>query len=132
MAFQALVIQGNVGQVHDSKYTSDGKHILGFSIAYSEGKDKPTTWFNCIAFGKTADLVKEYVQKGDPLIVEGKIICEKYQDKTTGQEREAWKVKVNNIGLLGGKREQTKHHEEKSNGYQKQELPDTFDNDIPF
>lgn len=141
MAYQRIIIQGNVGQIHEPRYINNGDMVLGFSVAYSEGKDKPTTWFNCTAFKKTAEVVQSYVHKGDSILIEGRIKCEKYTAKD-GQEKEAWKVDVDKVALLNNKREpaQDAHNTAKADGYAPaSDKPspakggfDNFDDDIPF
>jgi single-strand DNA-binding protein len=134
MAYQKLIIQGNIGQIHDVKYTPSGDVILGFSVAYSEGKDKPTTWFNCTAFKKTGQFVQDYFKKGDGIIVEGRIKCEKYKSKE-GVEKEAWKVDVDKVAFAGGKSdkpEQSQSAEKPSRDVFKEAAADEFYSDVPF
>ena len=59
MSYQTLIILGNVGK-SEIRTTQNGKKVASFSVAVSEGKDK-TTWFSCIAFEKTAEVVERYV-----------------------------------------------------------------------
>jgi len=130
MSYQKIIIQGNVGQVHQTKYTASNDAVVGFSVAYSDGKDKPTTWFNCTAFKKTAEVVEKYVQKGDAILVEGRIQCEKYQDKT-GQDKEAWKVVVDKVALLGKKSSSESKPEPEKQAFVAASL-DGFEDDLPF
>lgn len=136
MSYQKLILQGNVGKINEPRYTATGDLVLGFSVAYSEGKDKPTTWFNCTAFKKTAELVQQYLKVGDQVIVEGRIKCEKFTDKNTGQEREAWKVDVSQIGLLNNKRDDAQQAPEPKPEPAKQDYGkggfDNFDDDVKF
>jgi single-strand DNA-binding protein len=131
MAYQKIIIQGNVGQVHEPKYTQSGDMVLGFSVAYSEGKEKPTTWFNCTAFKKTAEVVQKYVHKGDAVLVEGRIKCEKYTSKE-GVEKEAWKVDVDKVVLLNNKRDDAPHEPAKVTHTPTGAPVDSFDDDLPF
>ena len=136
MSYQKIIIQGNVGQVHETKYTTSNDAVVGFSVAYSEGKDKPTTWFNCTAFKKTAEVVEKYVHKGDAILVEGRIHCEKYKDKS-GQDKEAWKVIVDKVALLGGKKSTDSPVAETNQQVAQDSKPqakafDNFDDEIPF
>ena len=51
------------------------------------------------------NLVTQWVKKGDPIYIEGRLQLDQWQDKTTGQQRSMHKVVVDNIQLLGGNRQ---------------------------
>lgn len=70
---------GNVGRDPDLRYTDEGNAWVRFSIAVNEGDDN-TIWISCVAFGKTAELIGEYVRTGKQLLIEGKLTG----DKETG------------------------------------------------
>ena len=132
MSYQKLIIQGNIGQIHEARFTPAGDMVLGFSVAYSEGKDKPTTWFNCTAFKKSGEFVQKYFNKGDGMIVEGRIKCEKYQGKD-GTEKESWKVDVDKVAFAGGKREGGEvEPTAKARPVNKSLTNKNFESDIPF
>ena len=90
---------GNVGKDPETKTTQNGKTICTFSIASKTGKDK-TSWFNVICFGKTAEIVSQYVKKGSLISVSGQIEIEKYEEKYYT------KVIANNVDFLGAKPKQ--------------------------
>ena len=68
------IIVGNVGGIDGLKEAKSGTKYIKFSVAVNTGYgDKKTTeWFNCTAFGKTAEFIGEFVSKGDLVYVEGK------------------------------------------------------------
>lgn len=77
-----VVLQGNLGQQAEIKQSTGGNSYAKFSIAVNDyvKKQKKTTWFNCVAFGKTAEyLVK--VAKGTSILVKGRIEINKVEDK---------------------------------------------------
>ncbi len=104
------IILGYVGRDPESRTLPSGNTVVNFSIATSEqwtdkssGERKESTeWHNCTAFGKTAEIIAEYVTKGSQLYVEGQIRTEKWQDKQ-GNDRYSTKIYVRDITLLGGK-----------------------------
>jgi single-strand DNA-binding protein len=105
MSHQVLIILGNVGKV-DIRHTSNGNKVANFSVAVSErrqGEDQ-TTWFNCLAFGKTADVVESYVQKGTKVLVQGKIQTRQYEKD--GQTRHVWEVITDRLSLESPRTEQ--------------------------
>jgi single-strand DNA-binding protein len=93
------------------RFISSGKAIANFDLAVKNGKN--TTWYNKItAWEKTAEIVSNYVKKGDQLYIEGYFKSSEYNDKTY------YNVVCNNVTLLGGR----------SNN----ETPPLSDDDIPF
>lgn len=66
---------GNIGKDPETITAGNGTQITKFSLATSEKykDEETTTWHNCVAFGKTAEIIAQYVHKGDKLLVEGKI-----------------------------------------------------------
>lgn len=73
---QTLTIAGNVGNVKDLKEVG-GDKVLNFSIAVDNGKDKngerrESTWYDCAMWGKRAESLAPYIQKGSKLVVTGR------------------------------------------------------------
>lgn len=81
-----VTLLGRVGQSPEIKELANIK-VAKFSLATSESYKKngekvtETTWHNLVFFGKQCDVIKTYVNKGDQLLVEGKIVVRKYDDK---------------------------------------------------
>jgi single-strand DNA-binding protein len=105
MPYQLLVIQGNLGRDPEIKTGASGKSVCRFSVAVSDKgpKGEHTEWFRCVAFDKTAEIVAQYVQKGDPLLVEGRLKTEEYEKD--GEKKTSTSVLVSRVTLLGSKRE---------------------------
>jgi single-strand DNA-binding protein len=109
------ILLGNVGKDPDIRTTQGGAIIANFSIA-TEDKRKDaqgnwqaeTEWHNCVAFKRTAEIVRDYVRKGSKVYVEGKGVTESWDDKQTGAKRYAHKIVVFELILLSGKDEQNK------------------------
>lgn len=106
-----VTLLGNVGQAPEYKYTPSGVAVATFSMATSERvkvgeawEDRPE-WHNCSVFGKLADVVREYVGKGSKLYVDGKLKTHSWEDKETGKMRYRTEIIVNDLTLLGVKRE---------------------------
>ena len=110
-----VILVGTCGKDPETKYTAGGKAITNLSIATSESwKDKATgekkeqtEWHNLTFFDKLAEIAGEYLKKGSLVYVEGKLKTDKYKDKE-GVERYSTKVIVNEMKMLGGKREDAK------------------------
>jgi single-strand DNA-binding protein len=112
-----VILVGNLGQDPEVRYAANGGAITNISIATSESwKDKnsgqmqeKTEWHRVTFFGKLAEIAGEYLRKGSQVYVEGKLRTDKFQDKTTGQERYSTSVVVDGftgvLQMLGGRAE---------------------------
>jgi single-strand DNA-binding protein len=98
MSYQTLIVLGNVGK-SEIRTTTNGTKVASFSVAVSEkrkGEDN-TTWFNCIAFDKTAEVVERYVQKGSKVLVQGRIATRSYEKD--GETKYVWEVVADRLSL---------------------------------
>jgi single-strand DNA-binding protein len=96
-----VILVGRLGAKPESKETANG---LGarFSLATSESytskatnqKVEKTEWHSVVVWGKLAEIVIQYLDKGSMVYLEGKLETQKYQDKT-GQDRHITKVVLN-------------------------------------
>ena len=81
------------------------KVSLATSDHYTNAKGEKveeTQWHNLVAFGKTAEIMQKYVEKGHEIAVEGKIVYRSYDDKD-GQKRYITEIKVDELVMVGGK-----------------------------
>jgi len=81
------------------------KVSLATSDHYTNAKGEKveeTQWHNLVAFGKTAEIMQKYVEKGHEIAVEGKITYRSYDDKD-GQKRYITEIKVDELVMVGGK-----------------------------
>lgn len=75
----SITILGNTGRDVELRYTPQGVPVANFSIASNsvrntvKGQEKKTDWFNVSAFGKQAETLAKYAQKGTQLLVRGKL-----------------------------------------------------------
>lgn len=104
MAYQIVIIEGNLGRDPEQRFLSSGDGVTNFSVAVTEkgskGKDDTTTWFRCVAFGKVGEIAAQYLKKGSNVLIDGRIRTGKYTDKN-GVERDTWEVLVNNLRMIG-------------------------------
>lgn len=98
---QTIMIAGNVGKDAELRQTPQGESVLGFSVAVSNGKDKPATWYDCSVWGKRADSLKNYITKGTSLAITGRPTAREYQGKVY------LGVSVDQLSFLGGKRSES-------------------------
>ena len=104
------------------RITTSGKQICRFSIAITRRFKNPAgdyeaDFINCVAFNKTAELINEYVQKGDLVGVSGRIQTGSYT-ATDGSKKYTTDVVVENIYFLKSKEKPA--HEQVSEQVEKQ------------
>ena len=91
-----ITITGHIGRIDELKQGNNTQYI-NFTIADNQGKEK-TNWFNVTAFGKIAELVKQYCTKGDKVTVFGQIELKTYDTKE-GQKQNTHSVNIHAIDL---------------------------------
>ena len=110
----SVTILGNVGKDPEIRSTGGGTTVASFSIATSykaKDREEMTTWHNITAFGRTAEIVRDYVRKGSKLYVEGRLDNQQWERE--GQKHYKTVIVVNELVLLdgGGKREEPQNNE---------------------
>jgi len=107
-----VILLGNLGKDPELKSTPSGMNIATFSLATTErAKDKEgnwqdrTEWHNIKAFGRTAEVVGQYLKKGRTVYIEGRIHNDSWDDKETGQKKYRTEIIVNDLIMVGGQRE---------------------------
>lgn len=103
---------GNLGADPEAHYQQSGAAIANIRIATTEKwKDKEsgekrekTEWHSITFFGRLAEVVIEYLRKGSPIYVEGRLQTDKWQDKE-GNDRYTTKIIANQMQMLGTRRE---------------------------
>jgi single-strand DNA-binding protein len=123
----SLTVAGPLGRDAEVKYLANGDAICAFSVADSAGRDKGTIWWNCSIYGKRAESLAPYLTKGQSVTIVGTLTQRKWTDKE-GQERVSMDLRVGEIALQGGRREEQEAPQPKP---RQQEIPEGED-DIPF
>ena len=96
-----VTLIGAVGQDPETRFTASGMAIASFSLATStkqKDKEEVTQWHSCVAFGKLAEIVQQYVTKGSKLYLDGAIQYQTYEKD--GEKRYATKIVVNDLSML--------------------------------
>lgn len=100
----SVVIVGRTGRDPELKYFESGSVKANFSVAVNRPsrENKETDWFNIDAWGRTAEVVGEYLKKGREVAVHGRLQVRKWTDEA-GNEREALSVVASDVKFLGSK-----------------------------
>ena len=98
---------GNLGQDPEIMNMENGTKLAKFSIATSDSyknakgeKVEDTQWHTIVAWGKTAEIVENYLVKGKQVAVEGKLTHRSYETKD-GEKRYITEVRCNELLMLG-------------------------------
>jgi single-strand DNA-binding protein len=78
-----VILLGRVSRPPETRDTNSGTRICNVGVVTNRrynGEDKPS-WHRCVAFGKTADFISQYFQKGDAISIEGRIEYGEYTNK---------------------------------------------------
>jgi single-strand DNA-binding protein len=104
-----VILIGNLGKDPETRYLPSGDAVTNISVATTDTwKDKSgekqehTEWHRVAFFGKTAEIAGEYLKKGSPVYIEGRIRTRKWQDKE-GQDRYSTEIVADRMQLLGGR-----------------------------
>ena len=100
----SISIAGQLGRDAELRHLPNGDPVLQFSVADSQGREKPTIWWSASLFGKRAEALQQYLTKGQSVTVVGTVTQRSYTDKQ-GIEKTVMDVRVGEIALQGGKRD---------------------------
>ena len=125
----SITLAGGLGRDAEVKYLNNGDPICNFSVADSQGRDKPTIWWNCTLYGKRAEALSQYLTKGQSVTVVGTVTEREWQDKE-GAKRKSMDVRVSEIALQGGRKDAEPQEERRA--APKPEPVEMDDQDLPF
>lgn len=106
-----VFLLGNVGKDPEIRSTAGGTMVASFGLATSDRtKDQQgnwqdrTEWHNVVAYGRLAEILRDYVKKGHKLFVEGRITTRNWDDKEhPGRKVYRTEIIVNDLSLLSGR-----------------------------
>jgi single-strand DNA-binding protein len=134
-----VILIGNLGRDPELKFTPSGVPIAKFSIATTERfKDsdgnprEQTEWHNIVLWRRLAEIANEYLKKGSPVYIEGRIQTRSWEDEN-GQKRYMTEIQGDRIQLLG-RREEGPPEEPSDTPAEAPAKKDTMENedDLPF
>src|SRR5260370_19023374 len=108
MSFNRIILVGNLGRDPELGYTGQGTPVCSFSMATNERrKDKTgemqdqTTWFKVTLWGRQAETASQYLSKGRPVYIEGRLRVEEWTDRD-GKPRQTIEVNSADMQFIGG------------------------------
>ncbi|HOT47200.1 MAG TPA: single-stranded DNA-binding protein [Spirochaetota bacterium] len=136
------ILIGRLTRDPELRYTQSGTSVCSFSIAnnrtYVAGGEKKeqVSYFNCVAWAKTGEVIAEYCKKGKRIGIEGRLQQRSYDDKD-GNKRQIVEIVVDNFQFLdapgGGGKEAPMDMPSSSSEPSSSNTDNPFsDEDIPF
>ena len=147
-----VILLGNLGRDPELRFLPNGDAVCNFSIATTDSwkdkageKQEKTEWHNIVMYRKLAEIAGEYLKKGRPVYLEGRLQTRKWQTKD-GQDRYTTEIVADNMQMLGGRDAATQSaaKNEFTQESKKNDSPskaddssaassfDEFEDDIPF
>lgn len=107
MSINIVTLVGRVGGDPDIKYFESGtvKCRLTLAVNRRSREGEHTDWFNLELWGKTAEVAGNYVRKGKQIAVKGSLKFDTWSDRQTGANRSSPVIQVEQLDLLGSKRD---------------------------
>lgn len=105
-----VILIGNAGRDPEVRYSASGSAVCNLTLATSRQwknkdsgeKQEETEWHRVVFYDRLAEVVGEYVKKGKPVYVEGRLKTRKWQDKD-GVDKYTTEVVADSMQLLGGR-----------------------------
>ena len=109
-SYNKVMLLGNLTRDPEVKYTPKGSAVADIGLAVNrtyttDGGEKreETTFVDVTMWGRQAEIAGEYLKKGRPLFVEGRLQLDTWDDKQTGQKRSKLRVVCENFQMLGSR-----------------------------
>ena len=110
-SFNKVILMGNLTRDPELRYTPKGTAVTKIGLAVNRvwtneagEKKEEVTFVDIDMFGRTAENVAQYMRKGSPLLVEGRLRLDQWDDKQTGQKRSKLGVVAESVQFLGSPR----------------------------
>ncbi len=107
-SFNKVVLVGNLTRDPELRYTPKGTAIAKIGLAVNRvwtneagEKKEEVTFVDVDVFGRTAENVGQYMRKGRPILVEGRLKLDQWDDKQTGQKKSRLGVVAETVQFLG-------------------------------
>ena len=110
-SFNKVILVGNLTRDPEVRYVSSGTAVTEIGLAVSRNwtdrntneRKEETTFVDVTLWGRTAEIAGEYLSKGRPVLIEGRLQLDQWEDKETGQRRSKLRVVGESMQLLGSR-----------------------------
>lgn len=110
-SFNKVILVGNLTRDPEVRYTTGGTAVAEIGLAVnrswtdrsSNERKEETTFIDVTLWGRTAEVAGEYLSKGRPVLIEGRLQLDQWEDRESGQKRSKLKVVGETLQLLGGR-----------------------------
>jgi single-strand DNA-binding protein len=153
-SFNRVILVGNLTRDPELRYLQSGMAVADIGLAVNDRRKnangewvEETTFVDCVFWGRTAEVAGEYLSKGSPVLVEGRLKLDRWESKD-GQKQSKMRVVCERMQMLGAKGEGRataapagRHAARQNNEYSQPAPPEEFDapppeapggDDIPF
>ena len=109
-SYNRVILMGNLTRDPELRHLPSNMAVTSIGLAVNDRwKDKQTgewkdkaNFIDCEAFGRTAEVINEYFRKGRPIMIEGKLRLDQWQDQS-GNNRSKLKVVIDSFEFVGGR-----------------------------
>ena len=110
-SYNRVILVGNLTRDPQVRYIASGKAVceIGLAVSHqwfdkqSNTRKEETTFVDVTLWGRTAEVAGEYLSKGRPVLIEGRLQLDQWQDKTTGDKRSKLRVVCDSMQMLGSR-----------------------------
>lgn len=106
-SYNHVVLIGHLTRDPEVRFTPKGTAIAQIGLAVNrkwkteDGQEmEEVSFFDCVAFNRTAEVMGQYLKKGKPVLIDGRLKQESWDDKQTGQKKYAVKIIINSFQFL--------------------------------
>ncbi len=156
-SFNRVILVGNLTRDPQVKYTPGGQAVSEIGMAVSRSwfdkntnqRKEDVTFVDVTLWGRTAEIAGEYLAKGRPVLIEGRLQLDQWDDKETGQKRSKLRVVGESMQMLGSRQDggggrgpgnAPSQHSDSSGSFENQETHEPAGNyesappagDVPF
>lgn len=112
-SFNKVILVGNLTRDPEVRYTTGGTAVTDLGLAVnrqwtdkgSNERKEETTFIDVTLWGRQAEIAGEYLSKGRPVLIEGRLQLDQWDDRETGQKRSKLKVVGESMHMLGSRGE---------------------------
>lgn len=108
--FNKVILVGNLTRDPEVRYTPKGSAVADISLAINRNytldtgeKREEVTYVDVVLWSRLAEIAGEYLKKGRPVLIEGRLQMDTWDDKQSGQKRSKMRVVGESMQLLGGR-----------------------------